>query len=176
MNALIEGVRKSIETQNWYAALITSLTLPDICGYLQYPSKQVGLRYIEWFNTYLAQEYFMFLTGEDCYALRCSYLHEGSDNITGQPKKNILDYFIFTTTPTHKNYHEQFGTAFLLLNVEQFCKDICAGVEKWLQDVTSNSQVQNNMSKLINIRDSMDEVFLACSVTVTVLDSVTSTP
>ena len=37
MRHFISAVNKSLENENWYAALFIALTLPDICGKIQYP-------------------------------------------------------------------------------------------------------------------------------------------
>ncbi|MBD2138520.1 hypothetical protein H6F32_13175 [Anabaena sp. FACHB-1237] len=107
MKELKEAVRQAIKQGNWYAALATALTLPDICGWLEdpNPNKAVGERYKRWYNTYIKEDYSGFydnsnkevsiLTGEDCYALRCAYLHSGQDDISKQ--KVPLDKFQFIT-------------------------------------------------------------------------------
>jgi hypothetical protein len=77
------AIRKSLKEENWYAALSVALTLPDICGKLQNPDLGSSRRYVMWFNDYLKPMYtgkvgpdrieHVFLSGEDAYALRCSY-------------------------------------------------------------------------------------------------------
>ena len=154
MQDLIDAIYKSLESENWYSALITSLILPDICGRIQYPNMKSKGRYIQWFNHYLLGIYKNFLTAPDCYALRCSYLHDGSDNILDQKARKILDYFVFTTTPSHCNYFNVNGETFLQLNVKQFCNDICTSAEKWLEDVSNDLKVQERISKLLKIKGS----------------------
>lgn len=151
MKELVDSVLSSLKNKNWYSALIVSLILPDICGKIQYPNKRSQERYTEWFNHYLIDIYKGFLTANDCYALRCSYLHEGSDIIIEQRAREILDSIVFTTTPSHRNYVNLGGNKYLQLNVEKFCTDICIGVSKWLHDVADDSTIQGRISKLLKI-------------------------
>ncbi len=79
---------------NYYAALATTLNFPDICGWIVDPTVVSKARYIAWFDRYVAHHYVhcigpdhertVFLSGTDCYALRCAFLHEGREEITEQ--------------------------------------------------------------------------------------------
>ena len=103
MNHFIEALESSLDTQNWYSVLFISLTLPDICGKIDEPNETSKKRTINWFNKYLKPIYtsnigadhreHIFLSGSDFYALRCAYLHEGSDDITSQNAQDILEKF-----------------------------------------------------------------------------------
>ena len=97
MRQFIQAIEISLNTQNWYSALALALTLPDICGKIDYPNlhRKSRLRYSKWFDMYVGEEYKMtiegetitFLTGNDCFALRCSYLHEGSNKVSQTESK-----------------------------------------------------------------------------------------
>jgi uncharacterized protein YfbU (UPF0304 family) len=166
MKELINAVQISLQTKNWHAALFVALALPDICSKLECPnSKKSQGRYITWFNRYLSDKYIhevgadhqrhVFLTGEDCYALRCAYLHEGSDEITEQTCQQVLNNFKFTTDLSHLNYINNGDNKTLQLQVETFCKEICTAVGQWLRDVSTNNEVQNRISKMLKIHDSI---------------------
>lgn len=67
----------------FYSALALSVAIPDICGGIEYPNEQkVTKRYQDWFDRWcgMLQSY---LTAADCYAIRCSYLHQGIDEFGG---------------------------------------------------------------------------------------------
>ena len=135
MDKLINAVENSLQNKNWYAALFVALSLPDICGRLENPTSKSLERYVVWFNKYLRNEYtrgigpfgkkiVTFLSGKDCYALRCAYLHEGRDEITDQRCQQVLNNFRFTTDLSHRNYFNFNNNAILQLNVEIFCNEI----------------------------------------------------
>jgi len=162
MQHLVDSVRKDLQNENWYAALFMALTLPDICGKIQYPKELSQARYVKWFNKYLSHKYTsevgpsrernVFLSGEDCYALRCSLLHEGKDVISGQRCRHALDSFLFVAkVGAHCNYFEVNGHKFLQLSVSRFCEDVCSSIETWLTDVGSDSIVQNRLAETVKI-------------------------
>ena len=98
----IREIERNLQDERWQSALALALTLPDICGAIEYPelvkryrdgrvmpgrygepARDVGSQYIRWFDEY-ASEYFKrnpedreaYLTGERCWQLRCEYLHQ----------------------------------------------------------------------------------------------------
>lgn len=157
MKNIINSIKNSLQNKNWYSALILSLIIPDICGKLegQLISSE---RYSTWFDRYL-KEYKNFLSGNDCYALRCSYLHEGSDNIENQRAKDVLDYFVFIPNGSHRTKisncyfgnSKYDGKEILQLSVNNFCQDMIEAVEKWLTEVASNQNIQKNITEMLEI-------------------------
>ncbi|MFO5440869.1 MAG: hypothetical protein ACLBM4_19945, partial [Dolichospermum sp.] len=61
MKQLKEDVRQAIKQGNWYSALASALTLPDICSWLEDPTiKSSKKRYILWYDTYVKEKYTLF--------------------------------------------------------------------------------------------------------------------
>jgi hypothetical protein len=111
MDEFVEAIDLSIAASNWYGALFIALSLPDICGRIDSPSETSSKRrYAAWFEKYVQPKYTrsvgaereetVFLCGNDCYALRCAYLHEGSDDISAQLAKTAVEKFHFIGAPT----------------------------------------------------------------------------
>ncbi len=144
MRPFIDAVRQAVTQQNWYAALVGALTLPDIAARLDGRPGRSGPRYASWFNDYLRSAYtstnpfdpapHVFLSGGDCYALRCAFLHQGDFDIAGQHAREVLDRFHFWAPDpglgvrVHCNQH---GST-LQLQVSCFCEDVCCAVEAWI--------------------------------------------
>ena len=94
-------ITKCLKDGYYMAALISALTIPDMCGKAEFPDleKQTKKRYVDWFDKYIgnrekercAQEWMPYLSGELVYSLRCSLLHQGNPNIDG--KKLGINYF-----------------------------------------------------------------------------------
>jgi hypothetical protein len=171
MRRLLTAVRLSLTTRNWYSALFVALSIPDICGRLEDPTRNATDRYLDWFRKYLSGVYCAspehpFLTPEDCYALRCALLHQGAGDITTQKRRKILDEFCFFAPGSQglgplrlghcvrltnvKINDGEFSDA-LCLDVTNFCEDMCKAVEKWLEDVAGNPEVQARMEDLLTI-------------------------
>ncbi|MFJ4026010.1 hypothetical protein ACIPWF_00860 [Paenarthrobacter sp. NPDC089989] len=162
MKHLVDSVRSSLALENWYAALSLALTLPDICGRLESPELRSQRRYVQWCKTYLEPKYTapgssgarLFLSGKDCYALRCAVLHEGQDDIVDQRAKEALGSFAFTTPFPGVFMHCNQVDNKLQLQVDRFCLDICAGVDAWMKEVSGRrSDVQDRMGKLMLLQD-----------------------
>ena len=62
----------------------------------------------------------VFLSGADCYALRCAFLHEGRDEITDQRAGEVLDAFAFVVPPAGSAIHSNQNNQTLQLQVDIF--------------------------------------------------------
>lgn len=162
MRRFTDAIDNALYEENWYGALSMALILPDVCGRLETPSEGVGKRYMRWYVSFVQHKYEMnwqdgkhvFLSGADCYALRCSFLHEGSGDITGQKARKVLDRFHFIIPPGKGNViHKIQRDSALLLQTDIFCKDMIEGVAEWEKAVCGNFTVIQQKSALLKIHD-----------------------
>jgi len=161
MEKIIESIEVALDNKNWYVVLFACLALPDICGKIDFLEKTPRERYIEWFNKYLLSKYtheigpehtkHVFLCGEDCYALRCSYLHEGSDIISEQRVKEVLDNFKFVAPPLGGMIHRNQVNSTLQLQIDIFCNDILQAVKQWLEDIKDDLEKQKKLNNLMKV-------------------------
>jgi hypothetical protein len=159
MQHLVDAVRHSVREKNWYAALTGALALPDIAGWLDGRPGGSRARFASWFNDYLLPKYthapggitHVFLSGDDCYALRCTYLHEGDFDILGQPAQNVLERFHFVASASGKMMHCNQINQILQLQVDLFCEEICSAVEDWLRARGSDPAVAGALAALPQI-------------------------
>jgi len=98
----IRDIRLALKHSSYLSALALALTIPDICGQIEYPhltsnsgKRNIKKQYEAWFNEWVNQYYADFtgwtdnfskaknpyFTGEMCYRLRCSFLHAGNSDI-----------------------------------------------------------------------------------------------
>lgn len=152
----IKEIIKSIESECYLSALALSLTIPDICGQIEYPDmiyqngKQKGRRkgkdqYIRWFDEFVKPLFF--INGEDtpknqmdgrtCYALRCAYLHAGNYNLKEQNKEIAIDIFKLHVNKIkgqyliHNSYHQENGNNIVDLDVYGFCHLITIAAQNY---------------------------------------------
>lgn len=162
MERFTKAVRLALANQNWYGALSTALILPDICGWLETPEIGSRKRYVDWYERYLEKKYTgpnasqdqpnVFLSGDDCYALRCSYLHEGGDNIIEQKARKVIERFHFVAPRQGHCIHCNQSNNILQLQVDVFCEDVCCGVEEWVEKVAkSQVDVQKRLKRLLTV-------------------------
>jgi hypothetical protein len=158
MENLVLAIRRAVESANWYGAIYLALTMPDICSKLQFPNASgSGARYKAWFDRYLKPAYTVliggketvFLAAGDCYGLRCSILHEGSEEISEQRVRESLNRFYFTTMGAHRVR----ANDTLTLNVRDFCEEMCAAVGAWEADVGSSKEIQTRIAEMVKVRD-----------------------
>lgn len=168
MERFARSVEAALIHNNWYCALAISLTLPDICGRLENPKDGSKERYIKWWDSYVLSKYqsvvgalgvvHIFLSGRDAYALRCAYLHEGTDGIEEQRAREVLSRIHFIAPVSGQTIHNNQENSVLQLQVDIFCKDICAGVDQWSVDVSNNRDIQGRKDSLIVIQEPRDGV------------------
>lgn len=157
MQHLIDSIEQSVRTQNWYAALALSLTMPDVCGKLQWPEKN-RQRYFDWYNQYVQNSGPLggpsFMCAEDCYALRCAFLHQGEFRLDGQEVRVALDR-VHLTAPKPGLY--RFNNLYvgrdvaLQIDVDMFCQHMCMAVGTWLRDVQGDADIQGRLSRLAKL-------------------------
>ena len=157
VDKIIESLKKSINCKNWYVSLIVALILPDIIGKVEYYSEEKSSnRYINWFNKYVTSKDLSGLSGENCYALRCAYLHEGSMDIEKQSKSDGTInsfYFTFPKSDWIVNNNRLISIkgekqhVKLQLQVDVFCKAIIEGIESWKKDI------KNDDEKLLKLKE-----------------------
>jgi len=158
----LDSIIKSLESKNWYAALFMTLTIPDICGALEHPDISSSVRYVSWYDKYMLPKYsslmgplrelHVFLSGDDCYALRCSLLHEGMGDIGKQKISKTLESIHFNE-PSDKGgmlHCNQYKNV-LQLQVDVFCNDFITAAHQWLSDVQSDGGIQARMQSLSKI-------------------------
>jgi len=146
MLPIVTAARAALFHRNWYAALTVALTLPDIASGLETDDGRTsGRSYGAWFDRWLpiysqpeeraGRIRAPFLTGADCSALRCAFLHNGIDDIEQQRARETLKRFIFLAPNAGRSFHlMRFEKIFLQLDVSRFVEDICVAVENWRPD------------------------------------------
>lgn len=136
------------------SAITLALTLPDICGARMYPyEKNSSRRYAAWFDQYVAanyrsssEEHECYFNGNDCYQLRCVFLHEGSNAPHWEREKtiyHIAQFRIFKNSPEMAIDHigrqwpsEDPNAIFVQVDLDlaHFLHSIESGVEQFLED------------------------------------------
>ena len=166
MKHFVDATRRAVQQGNWYAALALALTMPDICGRINYPGKKSEERVRLFFDQYLAQNYrcgpswapIISMTGGDFYALRCAYLHQGEFELQGQRARDVLSRIHPTEPgPTVRHNNLNAGNSnlatgvkdgILQLSIDMFCEEVCIAVEAWLAAVSSDDRIKGEIETL----------------------------
>lgn len=164
LNDFVAAARRAADDDNWFAALPIALTLPDICAAVDNPGPNKSrARYVAWWNVYMAERYgvrpdedeepqwepFTYLPGTDAYALRCAYLHSGTDIVEG--RSTIHDRIRFLGPPSASAFGYSEVSRTLNVGLEQFVEWVCVAVERWMVDRASDALAQERLRGLVSI-------------------------
>lgn len=158
MRDFIAAIRQAVKDENHHAALALALALPDMCGAIAYPEMRAGDRYRCWWARYMESAYtFVFedqirllLGGSDAWALRCAYLHLGSDSIEKQVAAEALSKFRFVHNRSGISHLISTGRL-LQLEVSHFCEDVATGGERFTHEARTCQEWQDQIASLMKI-------------------------
>ncbi|WP_169801568.1 hypothetical protein [Hydrogenophaga palleronii] len=100
------------------------------------------------------REKHVFLCAEDFYALRCSYLHEGSDVLEQRARKALNDFHFISPMKDGSLIHMNQSNGTLQLQADIFAMDVAEAVDAWAQSVVSDVTIQQRMASLLVVHDS----------------------
>lgn len=142
-------IEKCLEQQMWQSALALSLTIPDICGLVEFPynnetggKSTVGYRYKKWFGKHV-EHYFAdhqgldsngiainaYFTSVMCYALRNAFLHSGSDDIDQK-----YEFVLRVNSSDSYGLNEEGSIISVTIDISKLCKCICYAAEQFYND------------------------------------------
>lgn len=150
MRELLQQIRKALDADLYYLALYVTLTLPDILGAMESENGWATReKYIAWFDKYVAPTYTVLgrntLTGEICYGLRCSLLHQGKLELNGKSFSRV----IFVEPTREIRVHRNVLNDALQLDISSFCMDMLRGAELCLDEHEDTEQFQKNYDNFI---------------------------
>lgn len=146
MQDIVEAIIKSLKEKNYYSALFLTIILPSICGALESDDgEDTRTKYIGWYNRYIDD---LMLKGEDCYALRCSLLHQGRTTHRSSSFSRVLFTYPHTSGTT---LHNNFIEGALNLDIPLFCNRVLKAVERWKTEVENTENYQRNIANSIRI-------------------------
>lgn len=154
LEELLEQIELALQSGLYMIALQSTLTLPDICGALEYPNQGVGKRYKAWY-TYYYKEYVLgvelmepCLTADECYLFRCSFVHQASN----KNEKLKFDKIVFFDPTCGSSVHNVTGIngdeKILFISLETFCKSMVHSVRLWLNTALKKRLIKTEYDKL----------------------------
>jgi hypothetical protein len=150
IKVLTNEITQCLNEELWYAALVLTLTLPDICAALESPTGFAETEdYKAWYEQWLIGKYPK-VRSKDLYYLRCGMAHQGKSQHPKIPYNRI--YFTLGSGGTHMKEHK----GALILNINEFAKDMIDAVEEWYAKQEQNQNVHRNISALIQHYPSLD--------------------
>ncbi len=165
MNELLVSIDQCLHAQNWYAAMAMALTVPDVCSALESADgKANGKLYAAWFDAHLRAKYGAnagggqpWLTGSDCYALRCAFLHQSSDDISEQKIRDIYERIRIHESQHLLSIQTNFPTRLgvpntLFIRAKTFCEDVCGAAREWLLGASGKEPIRSRLASRVVIQ------------------------
>ena len=168
VDRLVSDIRKALDENMFLLALLSSLTLPDICGMAEYPAEaSTKKRYIAWYDKEVglyekpqladADEKVVYLSGEIIYNLRCSLLHEGNPNIDNSRLRASEPINIFSLVFQGRSKFDIYSDTSIVstiggpktrsysMNVRRICMILCNVAEAYYKENKSKFHFDFNI-------------------------------
>lgn len=148
MDEFLEQIEASCQAGHLYVALFCSLALPDICGAISSSDGTAkSHKYKNWFDKYIMPKYGGNFDGSNCYAFRCSILHQGKIRHRNLGYERVI--FLAPIDNSQRIMHNNILNDALNLDLVEFCNDIVDGVRTWMQDESQNPWFQKNVETVL---------------------------
>lgn len=159
---LIKEIKIALDYNLFHVALGMALTLPDICGNIEFKETKVKKRYIDWCNSYLYNQGFInndkkVISGEDCYLLRCAVLH--SNNL--KLKENRTFLLRISSTKDKGIYTEsqlKESSKYIELDIRHLCHILCNAAEEYYQQHTEKKDFEEHNYKILDIQSFFEKL------------------
>lgn len=164
---VIEEIRFCLKHNKLRIALGMALTLPDICGKVEFKNNNKmkdNEKYIEWCKMYLKNEGYA-TTDTDrvidpkiCYKLRCAYLHSGNTELNQREKDNFpfFKLRISSTEETgiyvERNYYSDNNIKGIAIDVRHLCNVLCNSAELYYEGKSEEEFNDHNFA-IIDIEE-----------------------
>lgn len=158
LDTYLRDMMLAVESGSVHSALALALALPDICGTIEYPTMpKVVDRYTRWCDDWGK---ILVVTPADCYAIRCAYLHSGSEEFSGSSTaKAIFSRVNFTVGQVGGGWASRAvqsatltGKPIVETPVEQFCRDMATSVDAWLRARSGDTGIAAEVAALLCVR------------------------
>ena len=150
MQKLLKEMMNCVTSKAYYPALMTSVSIPDICAALESNGETNSVKYIKWFDTHAAKHFKTMLNGSNAYYLRCAILHQG--RLSHRKYKQSFDEIMFVIENHEISTHlielkRVGGKTYLVLELDKFCASIYRSANVWLKQVESTENYKKNYAK-----------------------------
>lgn len=148
ISKILESIRLSLKSENYFAILTSSLVLIDICSKIYAPTeKETNKRYKKWIDDVLIKNLSYsndYLSSNNIWFLRCAMLHEGSADPTtntsyqkfGREKVRDIVPIIFPNEFNDKilvtDQGEKHPTLFF--DIIHFCETVVSIASDWTNE------------------------------------------
>ena len=134
-----DEINKCLDNECFISALMTALTLPDICGAIEYPNDGTAARYKKWYREFIGQyethgedDNMPYASADVIYDLRCSLLHSGNPSVNLK-QRDLTKFDLWITKDITSGGGASYGEWFdgkkertLEIGIKNICFKLCA--------------------------------------------------
>ncbi len=149
-SALLEQIELCLQQRLYYVAIMASLAIPDIGGAIDSDNgKSTSKTYATWFEKYVKPRYTgdLNLTGDECWYLRCSMLHQGK---TKHNKIKVI-FMNFPQSNAAVNPLSLHNDQGLLVEPQTFCNNMIYAAYNWLEVVHDDDRFKKNLKNFMTL-------------------------
>jgi hypothetical protein len=152
---IVADVRTAMSAGGWNAGVALALAIPDMGGSIEFPrEKRVGKRYRLWATRYFVPHVTAadveFLSAEELYRVRCSFLHTGTLRVTASGTREFPGIVLYEddaidVCPSRGGTQldaESGSDVTYHVGAKQFCEWLCLAAEEWLDDIQNDDAKQ----------------------------------
>ncbi|HKN00676.1 MAG TPA: hypothetical protein VJX23_09195 [Candidatus Binataceae bacterium] len=149
MDSIIYEIRQALMNHLFYAAIMLSLGMPDVCAALESEDGYTKADdYKRWYRQWFQPKY-PALSEDDMYSLRCGVFHRGRLN---DPRPGLQYERIVFTLPSNLTLTEGRFNNVYFTDAHRFCADMIASAEKWYAAKQKDTNVEKNILRLVQYR------------------------
>lgn len=160
---MIDQLENSVESQFYFLALATALTVPDIAAAIESDDgKATGSKYKIWYDKWVRPRLSINVneelqgrglsepfeidnpfSGDECYYYRCSMLHQGRST----HDRSAFSRVLFTEPKSTSNViHYGILNDALLIDLPSFCLEVIQGYRDWVASARGTENYENNIA------------------------------
>lgn len=144
-------IEHALNVRLYYLALISTLSLIDICAALESENGRSDKHaYIAWYDRHLSAQY-SWLTGQDCYGIRCGMLHQGvmDQSVRNMPRSRWDRIGFLLPDGNGNEFRQLAANNYYFTGLSEFCRDVSARVRTWSEAEKDNPVVKKNAANLM---------------------------
>nr|WP_024835473.1 hypothetical protein [Clostridium sp. 12(A)] len=173
---LIDDIETALLSDNLRCALGMALTLPDICGQIEFPTqKDVGKRYTGWCEKYLFNQgchsHIPFtenipdseqrvISPEICYKLRCAYLHSGNLELNQRKGDSFIEFRLIISHPQDEGIYVEtvVKDQYMTIDIRHLTRVICDTAKEYYSNHNSKEDFQSKHIRIIDVTRESEKV------------------
>lgn len=178
MLELIKDIEETLENGNIRCSLGMALTLPDICGIVEFPEykEEVSKRYIGWCEKYLFNQGFLpsriidldnpdnngeksrIIEPDMCFKLRCAYLHSGNLELNQREKDSFPKFHLRLTSSIDNGIYLAKITSSangevtdVHIDARNLIKVLCNAAKEYYENSDKKSEFENHHVEILDV-------------------------